>query len=139
MQVIRKIIVTSILIFLTILLYGADFLKSELPLLFCVCFAIHNRSFWEITAVSVIMGIIICTYGSYGFLHSILMCVYMSYIFFIFVPEKRPFFKKTVLFFVSASIALRSVAVYNTILFVIIYFFCKKIYADKEKFIFLQV
>lgn len=138
MQVIRKPLKTSVIIFLIIIIYGAGFVKSELPLLFCVCFAIHNRSFWETTIVSLIMGIITCTYGSYGFLQGVLMCVYMSYIFLVFVPVKKPFLKKTVLFFACALIFFGDASVNNTLLFALIYFFCKKIYTDKEKFIFLQ-
>lgn len=139
MQVIRKPLKTSVIIFLIILIYGAGFVKSELPLLFCVCFAIHNGSFWETTAVSLIMGIITCTYGSYGFLQGVLMCVYMSYVFLMFVPVKKPFLKKTGLFSVGAFIFLGTAAINNILLFILIYFFCKKIYTDKEKFIFLQM
>ncbi len=137
MQVIRKALKTLVLIFVVTVIYGMSSIKAELPLLFCVCYAIHNKSFTEVTVISFVMGIITGAFGRYGFMYSVLLCVYMSYIFLLFSPRKRPFLKTTVLFFICAIICFGAYAVYNTIFFTAIYFFCKKIYKENEKYIFL--
>lgn len=127
---------TTILIGIITVIYSTLFMKTQLPLLFCVCYAINSISLVRTTVVSLIMGIITCAFGKYGFLQSMLLCLYTSYIFLLFKPKKKPFLKNLALFFVCAIISQGHGFIYNTILFIPMYFITLKIYKEKEKFIF---
>ena len=135
MQVIKRVFKTTFMIILITVVYSICN-KTELPLLFCVCCALHSRSLLEVSTVSVIMGIVSCAFGKYGFLHGTLLCLYASYIFIIFKPKKRPFLKNLALYFICAVVSLGRDFIYSIIFFAPFYFLASGIYKVKDKNIF---
>ena len=136
MQVLKRAIKTTVLLGVITVIYSTFLIKTELPLLFCVCYAIHRKNLPEVTAVSFVSGVVTCAFGKYAFLYSMLLCLYTSYIFLIFKPKKRPFLKNFALFLACAIISTGSSFIYNSIVFVPVYFITRKIYKEKEKLIF---
>ncbi len=136
MQVVKRAIKTAFLISIITVMYTTFLNKGELPFLFCVCYAMHCRSLVEVTIVSLVMGIVSCAFGRYGFLHGMFLCLYVSYIFMLFKPRKKPFLKNLALFFVCAIISLGQDFLYTTLFFIPFYFLTFKIYKEKEKYIF---
>lgn len=130
-----QVVKTTFLIVIITVIYSI-FNKTELPLLFCVCFAMHGRSLLEVSIVSLIMGTVCCAFGRYVFLHGMLLCLYFSYIFMLFKPKKNPFLKKSALFFTFGIISLERSFLYSFLFFVPLYFLTCKIYKEKEKYIF---
>ena len=130
MQVVKRCLKTTVLTCIITVTY-AIFNKVELPLLFCVCYALQSGNIAEVTVISVVMGIISCAFGKYTFLYGVFLCLYASYAFMIFKPKKKPFLKNLVLFFVFAIICLGQDFIYSILFFAPVYYLVFKIYNVK--------